>query len=241
MASNLPGGTCIGQHSVCLLRASKLDSDCSPFGGADSGIVTIGIVTLTATPDIEEGVVIEPKNGCGTIAYTYTEEDKIKRWNLTGELVYHDWEAFLILFGGRQVVGAAGGTYAGMNIGHTPPDYTTTAQRNGVYLEVITRAVSAEAGDCAAAVGGHTPYVGHIFPKVKLYPGEQTFAEGARNVPFTGTAVRNPNIFNGPWNDWVGTGYVPAEPYTTVGYSQAQYDAMLAVADCGFQTLPAAS
>jgi hypothetical protein len=241
MASNLPGGTCIGQHSVCLLRASKLDSDCSPFGGADSGIVTIGIVTLTATPDIEEGVVIEPKNGCGTIAYTYTEEDKIKRWNLTGELVYHDWEAFLILFGGRQVVGAAGGTYAGMNIGHTPPDYTTTAQRNGVYLEVITKAVSAEAGDCATAVGGHTPYVGHIFPKAKLYPGDQTFAEGARNVTFTGTAVRNPNIFNGPWNDYPGAGYLRAEPYTTVGYSQSQYDAIIAVADCGFQTLPAAS
>jgi hypothetical protein len=60
-------------------------------------------------------------------------------------------------------------------------------------------------------------------------------------VPCTGRATSNPALFNGPWNDWVGDGYIPNSPSVEVQYSRAEYEAIAAVARCGFQTLPAAS
>ena len=88
----LPVDVCIGQRNVCILRAAKLDDDCSPLGGADSGVVTVGIVTMTASAEIEEGTIAEPKTGCGDIAFTVADPDILKRYNVTGEILFHDVE-----------------------------------------------------------------------------------------------------------------------------------------------------
>lgn len=236
----LPGDVCIGQRNVCVLRAAKLDTDCSPLGGANSGIVTVGIVTMTASPEIEEGTVAEPKTGCGDIAFTVSDPDVIKRYNLTGEILFHDWEMMEVLFGGTLVLGKGGGPYAGQTIGWASPGPDSAAS-NGVYLEVITENVGQGFGDCASAVGGFVPYSGHIFGKVTLVPGDRTFENDVANVAFTGKAFQNPNLFDGPWNDYTGAGYIPKSPYVTAGYSLAEYNAILATAGCSYVTLPAAS
>lgn len=241
MASNLAGDVCIGQHSVCLLRAAALDSSCVPVGGADSGIVTLGIITMTASAEVEEGRVFEPKNGCGRIGYTFEEPDTIKRFNLTGELLYHDLEMKYLLFGGSLITGhASASDFPNKNIGYAVPHYSDT-QSNGVYLEVIVRTAAEGVGECASQ-GDEVPYaVGYIFGKTKLTPGDQTFEDAESPVTFSGRATGNPNLFNGPWNDWPGSGYIPNSAKVEVQYSRDEYDAIATVARCGFQTLPAGS
>ena len=59
------------------------------------------------------------------------------------------------------------------------------------------------------------PYAGHIFGKVLMTLGDRTFENDIANVSFTGKAFQNPDLFNGPWNDWPGAGYIPTAPYVT--------------------------
>lgn len=240
MPTNLAGNVAIGQLNACVVRAARLDADCQPTGGVNGGIVTTALVTLNADPDIEEGTVFEPKNGCGSILFTYEEENKIKRYNISGEFGFHDYEMMALLFGGTTILGRAGGAYAGKVIGYADKLYSA-APGNGVYLEVITQAIYEGAGSCVAA-GATAPFaVGHIFGKVKLAPGASNFANEVKLLTFSGTGTNNPQLYNGPWNDYPGAGYIPNSPHVEVGYSQAEYAAILATARQGFVDLPAGS
>ena len=145
-----------------------------------------------------------------------------------------------LLFGGSLVVGKAGGQYPNENIGWASPN-TQSPARTGTYLEVITQQFAEGLGDCPGAGADFPPYVGHIFGKVIAIPGDRAFANEVANITFTGKAFQNPNLFDGPWNDYPGTGYIANSPYQTVGYSQAEFDAILAVSGCGYLTLPAGS
>lgn len=236
----LPGDVCIGQRNVCIARGALLAADCSPLGGANSGFVTVGIVTATASPEIEEGTVAEPKNGCGSIMYTVSDPDILKRFNLTGELLFHDWEMKYLMFGGEAIQGATGGPNEDETIGWASPG-PDSPRSNGIYLEFIVENVGQGLGDCGGGAGGFLPYTGHIFGKVLLVPGDRTMENDVANVLFTGKAFQNPALYDGPWNDWPGDGYIPTSPHVEIGYTQAEYDAILANAQCGWQTLPTAS
>ena len=240
MPSNLAGDINLGQFNACVVRVARLDSDCSPTGGNNSGWVSAGLVTMTATPDIEEGTVFEPKTACGDIAYTFEDADRIKRYNLTGEFIFFDWEGMEIMFGGSTIVAAAGPSYAGEVIGYAVPSFTATPN-NGVYLEVITKGVAQGAGDCIATGTGFPTFYGHIFGKVKLVPGERVFENDVARVTFSGKATSNPSLFNGPWNDYPGVGYIPTSPLVAIGYSAAQYATILANVAPGYDDLPAGS
>lgn len=238
MASALPGNICVGQHSVCLIRAALLDSDCSPLGGVDSGFVTTGIITATASPELQEGQSFEPLNGCGDIAWEYQVPDKIRRFNLTGELAFFDHELMVLLFGGSLVVGDTGTGFDGDNIGWAAPNYTDEAP-DQVYVEFITKTAGEGVGECSPAGSPFPAYVGHIFGRARFVPGDRTFAGEAATVAFTGTSSANPSLGDGPWDDFPGTGDIPNSPYVQVSYSQAEYDTLAASAACGYQTLPA--
>lgn len=241
MASNLAGGLCIGELNAAVIRAARLDADCSPTGGANSGLVTAGLVTLTADPDIEEGTVFEPKNGDGDIMFTYEEDDKIKRYNHSGEFGFADFEMMELLFGGSTILGKAGGDFAGKVIGYADRPYTA-APRNGVYFEVITRGVAEGAGSCITSGTGAPVAIGHIFGKAKFSPGSQNFGNEVRRITFSGKSTANPNLFDGPWNDYPGAGYIPNSPHVAVGYTQVEFDAILAQINCGYAAnLPAGS
>lgn len=240
MPSLLPAAVNVGQYNACIVRVAKLDTDCSPLAGNTSGWVTAGLVTMTATPDIEEGTVFEPKTACGAIAYSIEDADKIKRYNLSGEFIFFDVEGMESMFGGATVLGAAGGTYDGDTIGYAAPDYTAAAT-NGVYLEVITKAAGEGAGDCVSAAGSFPVYHGHIFGKTFMTPGERTFENDVARMTFTAKARSNPNLFDGPWNDYPGLGYIPTSPYVMVGYDTTEYATILASVAPGYADLPAGS
>lgn len=238
MASALPGNICVGQHSVCIIRAALLDADCSPTGGVDSGFITTGIITATASPELQEGQTFEPVNGCGDIAWTYETPDKIRKMNLTGELAFFDHELMVLMFGGSLVVGDTGTGFDGDNMGWAAPNYTDAAP-DPLYVEFITKTAGEGVGECDSGGGTFPPYVGHIFGKSRFVPGDRTFAAEAATVAFTGFSVANPSLADGPWDDWPGTGDIPTSPYIQVSYSQSEYDAIAALAACGYQTLPA--
>ena len=240
MATNLAGGVCIGELQACVVRAAALDVDCTPTGGTNGGIVTAGLVTMTADPDVEEGTVYEQKNACGDILFTFEKDDVVKRYNVSGEFGFSDFEMMALLFGGTAILGKSGGAFAGKVIGHADRLYTA-AKRNGVYLEVITTAITEGAGDCVVAGAAAPAAIGHIFGKVKLVPGSQNFADDIKRVTFTGKATNNPNLFNGPWNDYPGAGYAANSPHIAVGYSAAEYATILDTVTCGYQDLAAGS
>jgi len=239
MASNLPGNICVGQHSVCIIRAAMLSTDCSVLGGADSGFVTTGIITATASMQLQEGQNFEPQTGCGDIAWTYEQPARLRSVNLSGEIAFFDHEMMVMLFGGSLVTGRGGGPYPGYNIGWAAPNYTDAAPR-ALYVEFITKTAGKGVGECGSTGGTATfpPYVGHIFGKARFTPGDRTFAAEAATVSFTGTSVSNPNLYDGPWDDWPGTGFIPNSPYVQASYSQAQFDTIAATAGCGYKTLP---
>lgn len=238
--TNLAGGVNIGELNACVLRVARLNANCHPTGGANGGIVTAGLVTLTADPDVEEGQKFEPKNGCGTIKFVYDQQDVIKRWNLSGELLFSDHEFAELAFGGGTILGAAGGDFAGTVIGHYDPLYSA-AERNGIYLEVITTAVEEDAGSCVASDGSVPVAIGHVFGKAKLRRGSMTFANDVYKVTFVGKSSNNPNLFNGPWNDYPGAGYAPNSGHFSFGYTQTEYDAIVDDIAPGYQTLPTGS
>lgn len=238
MASNIPGGVCVAQYDVCLLRAGRLQSTCGPTYAANAGILTSSIVSMTATPEIEEGATVEQKNGCGDIVFTVIKCDKVKRWNLSGELVFADVEAMELLFGGSLILGAVGGTFAGKAIGYAAPGPDDSCN-NGVALEVVTKSGAGGAGACQVSGAGseYPAYTGHIFPRALMTLGERQFAEGAIRVAFTGKAEANPNYGEGPWGDWstVAAGTFPSSS----GYVQIGYEALPVpngfTVSCGYQ------
>ena len=238
MASNLPGSICVGQHSVCIIRVATLAADCSPVGNADAGFITTGIITATATPELQEGQSFEPINGCGDIAWTYETPDKIRKYTLTGELAFFDHEMMEILFGGSLVVGDAGTGFDGDNIGWAAPNYTDAAP-DPVYVEFITKVAGEGVGECTVAGDPFPTAVGHIFGKARFVPGDRTFAAEAATVAFTAESVANPNLGDGPWNDWTGTGDIPNSPYIQYSMDDTEYDAIATLAACGYQDLPA--
>lgn len=240
MASTLPGNVCVGQHSVCIIRAAVLNTDCTPAGGDDSGFITTGIITATASPELLEGQTIEQIDGCGDIAWTYQTPDKIRQYTLTGELAFFDHELMQIMFGGNLVVGGSTSDFVGEAIGWEAPNYTDAAA-DSLYVEFITKTVGEGVGECSTGGSTFPAAVGHIFGKARFVPGDRTFAADAAVVAFTGNNVANPNLGAGPWQDYPGVGALGSSPYIQVSYSQAEYDAIETLAACGYQTLPTGS
>lgn len=238
--SNLVGGVNIGELHAAVLRVARLNANCVPTGGADGGVVTAGLVTLTADPSIEEGQVLKPKNGRGTIKFRYTQRDVVDGYTLSGEVLFADWEFQALAFGGSTILGKAAGDFAGEVIGYADPLYSA-APANGIYLEIITDAVEEDAGDCIASDGSTPAAIGHIFGKAFLTPGSKSFADEVHRLTFTGKSTNNPNLFNGPWNDYPGAGYIPNSAHVTVGYTAVEYAAILAAVAPGYQALPTGS
>lgn len=240
MATNLAGGVNLGQLNACVLRAARLNSNCAPTGGVNGGIVTAALMTLTADPDVDEGQVFEPKTACGQYLYTYEDEPVIKRYNITGEIGLFDWEMMALLFGGDLILGRAAGSYAGKAIGYADKRFGA-APSNGVYLEVIVPNVLPGAGVCLGSAVAAPVATGYIFGRVKLTPGQSMFENDVKRMTFTGRANQNPSLYNGPWNDYPGSTYIPTSPLVRAGYSQAEYDAIVAAIGAGYKDLPAGS
>jgi hypothetical protein len=215
MASNLANDTCIGQYKLCYIRVVRLNANCSPATGTDSAVISVGSVSIQASPELEEATAFEGKNGCGTVLFDATGQDKIKRWNLTGDLITFDYELLNLLFGGEVIVGAVGTDFAGKAIGYAMPG-PAEEDTSGVSLEIWTKNTTGT-GTC---VSGTTvaEWTRHVFPRVLATPGDRTFEEDIAHFNFTGRGTDNLNWGTGPFDDYQGVGDAP----TGSGYFQFQ-------------------
>lgn len=217
---------------ACLVRVARLGPDCTPLTGTNAGFVNSGIMSFTTSPEIDEGTTIEPNNGCGGKLFTFRPKGLITRWTITGELGYFSVEQQELMFGGEVLEGIVGGDYAGKAIGYAYPDYTDPPY-DGIYMEVISKVIDAEAGECVGGSGA-PPYIGRVLGKVSLVPGDLNQQNDHVPVPFTGVAERNPNIGTGPWGDSPVQGGWTARPVQFAYYSQDEFDAIEALAGPGY-------
>lgn len=200
-----------------LLRAQKLGSDCAPLTTGNVRMITAGIVSMTATPVLQEGASYQFVTGLGDQIAEVARPDRIRRYDIQGQLVTVDREFLALLFGGASIVGDVG-DFAGDTIGWASPGLDSP-DNDGVYLEVFSQIAYEGAGDCSGSAVGPA-YTGHIFPRVRLTPGEISIQNQARVVSFTGRAVVNPTPSLDPFGDFPGTGSVPSDsPYITVDYA----------------------
>lgn len=235
MATNLAGGYCISQAKVCRLRVARLSSACAPVAGADNGAVTAGILTMTRAAEISEGTEYEFKNGCGEIIAQAKDADRIKWFNLTGELQVMDYELLELMFGGSVITADAGEDFAGKTIGYCRPSGSDTP--DAVSLEIWTSVIIGTSGGCSSDANA-PQYVRHVFPRVVMVEGDRTFEDGTGTIAFTGRAYENPAWGNGPWNDFPGV-YPACTNTAHLEFIESDLPANVVSGGCGYVTVPA--
>jgi hypothetical protein len=234
MASNLANDVCIGQYQLCYIRVVRLNQNCTPATGADVAVISVGATTITASPELEEATAFEGKNGCGTVLFDATGQDKIKRWNLTGDLITFDWELMEIMFGGTVIVGKVGSDFDGKAIGYAMPGKDED-DTNGVSLEIWTKN-STGTGLCDVGTGTAALWTRHVFPRALMTPGDRTFEEDIAHFAFTGRGTENAAWGTGAFADYQGVGDAP----TNSGYFQFEETDLPFDPDdaCGLITAP---
>lgn len=216
---------CIGQHSVCAIRATRLAADCTPMTGASNTVVTAGMTTVNLTPDVDAGTKYEPKNGCGKILWTDTNPDIIKRYNIDAEFAVFDYELISLLTDASLIMGAAGGPWTGKSVGVGFPG-PTTVRSKGVALEIWTKTGSGM-GECGPNTA-NPQFVRHVLPRCILRPDAHAFADAVAMIKVMGTAEVNPLFNLGPYGDSQALTVDTSLPY----YST--YDVALPTTGCGF-------
>jgi len=225
---------CLGERQACALRATRLNDDCTVAEGEDNAVVTAALMTLTASPEVEEGTTYQPKNACDDIRWTAEEPDNIIRYTGDGEMTDFDNELIELLTDSALFTGAVGTPWEGMNIGTGMPGPDTPANP-GVALEIwVKNAVVGSEGPCGPA-GSHPPFTRYVFPRVRIRPGDRTFSNDPATFAFSIKASPNPQWGEGPWGDWQ-----PAEEIGNYPYVRFWDDA-LPETGCGYIEVPAGS
>lgn len=77
---------------ACALRLARLAADGSTPAGATNGYISNNLITLSMTPDVDEGTDFSSKNACGDDAFPVRDRPTIKRINLSMTLEVADPE-----------------------------------------------------------------------------------------------------------------------------------------------------
>lgn len=129
---------------ACALRLARLAADGSTPAGATNGYITNNLITLSLTPDVDEGTDFSSKNACGDDAFPVRDRPTIKRINLSMTLELADPELAELLTASPLIL-------------NTPASSRTTAA-NGTTTTgspVISSATAAFSNlDLGAAVTG---------------------------------------------------------------------------------------
>lgn len=219
MPTALPNTKQLVQYGAALIRMQALDTDCTVLTGTGVRAVSSAIVSLTATPVLKEGQEYTIDKGNGDQLIEIKRQDKIRRWDLSGEIAVFDLEQMALMFGGATVLGDVGSDFAAEVMGYVYPGLDAP-DRAGVYFEVIGALAEEGAGDCVGGSTGVPAYRGHIFPRVRFTPGEFTMENEIARLQFTAQAFSNPTMSGtGPFADYDGVGGVPTAAHSIVDYS----------------------
>lgn len=188
---------CFAPLQACRTRVAALESNGAPDEGPDNGYVTDALIDIQIGFEIEEGIDISQKNGCGVICQTFKDDDKIKRATVALNLCTLDFELIWLMVGGDLF------TTGGDTFGWQPPKVDDPAP-NGFCLEVWAKAWDGAQQASPTSTGSAAAYFHFVFPLTKAQIGDFTVeGENFTVIPVNGFSTENSNITaNGPFDDW---------------------------------------
>lgn len=148
-------------------------------------------ISVSFTPEYEEGDEITQKAADGTVCVSFQSPDTLKRVTLEVAICEPDPEFTWVLAGGDVL------TKNGKVVGWRSPQVGVDATPYGVALEVWSLAI---AGGKPASVGRYWHWV---FPYVVARPsGDRVIENGLLANTFEGWGVGNTGFGDGPDNTW---------------------------------------
>lgn len=226
---------CFAPLQACRTRVAALTAGGAPDDGADSGYVTDALIDAQIGFEIEEGIDLTQKNGCGAICQTFKGDDEIKRATITLNLCTLDFELMWLMIGGDLKV--VGGDTFGWEI----PKLSDPAP-NGFSLEIWAKAWDGAQQATPPSTGSNAAYFHFVFPSVKAQIGDFTMeGENFTIIQINAFSSENENLtVNGPFDDW------PVAIAAQGGITAAmgvwlESEALLPDAECGFIPVTGAS
>jgi hypothetical protein len=190
--------------------------------------VARGIGKLSYTPNILVGDDVAELDGCGGLAVVRKYPDRLKRFDLTIDMITESPEMHEIM------VGAVLLTSGGAAVGYADQVDVSCGGSGGTAVGVSVEAWS-EQWACATPFAQQ--YVRNVFPWCFLKPDARTLQKGPNNFSAKGFAVANSNFAHGPFND------LAALDGITTPHAALDDSALPSVADgeCGYLPTPAST
>ena len=194
--------------SGVAIRLSRLAADGTILAGAKTSYVTKAFISVTITPEYEDGDEFVQKGADGTTCVTFKAPDTLKRVSLQLAICNPDPELTQLATGGTLLADA------GETVGWASPEVGVDANPNGIALEVWSRAIT---NGRPAAVN---PYWHWVFPYVQLrQSGDRVIENDILATTFEGWGVGNSGFETGP--------AAPEWPFDTISpYAMARTDAI---------------
>lgn len=193
--------------SGVAIRASRLTASGAITTGEEASYVLENFISVSFTPEYEDGDEFVQKAANGTVCATYKAPDTLKRVTLELAVCNPDPELSELLAGGLLL------QEDGTSIGYASALVGQDANPNGVGIEVWSRAI--QDGKPAAT----NPYWRWVFPYVILRPsGERVIENGLLANTFEGWGVGNVAFAGGPTGDW------PFPESTNRPYAYSRFD-----------------
>lgn len=169
------------------IRVTRLDATGAPVVGEDSSYVTQSFISVSMTPEYEEGDEFTQKNAAGKVCVSYKAPDTLKRVNLEVAICEPNPE-FTELISGGVLLGAPGDV-----LGWAAPEIGEDPMPNGVAIEVWSKAMID--GKPAAT----NPYFHWLFPfAIMRQGGDRVIENGVLATSFEGYSVGNLAFDQGP-------------------------------------------
>lgn len=169
------------------IRLTRLNSNGTLLVGPSASYVTKQFVSLSITPEYEDGDEFSQKAASGAVCIAFKAPDTLKRVTLQVALCNPDPEFTEMASGGTLL------SAAGKSVGWAAPAIGVDALPNGVAVEVWSKAIS---GGRQSAVN---PYWHWLVPYAVLRSsGDITIENGITATAFEGWGVGNAGFGTGP-------------------------------------------
>lgn len=169
------------------IRVTKLNADGTPQAGPSGAYVTRSFISVTSTPEQEDGDEFTQKAADGSVCVTFKAPDTLKRVTLSIAICDPDPELTQLLVGGTLL------SSGGQSVGYAAPLVGTDPNPNGVAIEVWSRAIK------NGKPTSTNPYWQWLFPYAKMaLSGDRVIQNDILATEFTGWAVGNSGFGTGP-------------------------------------------
>ena len=212
--------TCGVPFDLCAVRATALDDVGNPSG---SGYVSNNQVSISVTPNIEDGPSFSVRNGCGCSIFNIKSANAFQWFDFSFVNATIEPELQAMLLGATLIMDTADA------VGH----HFGSALECGEGEPTAAFEFWTKHGTGGGLDGNH-PYIHWVFPMTIWQLGDNTFQEGPAQPTLTGFSRANANWGIGPYGDgppdgssvvegawWKTTDSLPQGDCASVGVSTA--------------------